>query len=113
MIKLSPMDRIAFLMDFIEKNPTELFSRHALAMEMIKLGKDNDAKAVLDLILAMDPNYVGSYYHLGKVEERMENTADALVTYQKGIEVAAALGDQHALRELKSAFNQLRDELED
>ena len=43
----------------------------------------------------------------------MKNTADALVTYQKGIEVAAALGDQHALRELKAAFNQLRDELED
>ena len=107
------MDRIAFLMDFIGKNPMDLFSRHALAMEMIKLGKDADAKSVLDQILLIDPNYVGSYYHLGKVEEGLGLMTDAILTYEKGIQVATDLGDLHALRELKAALNQLRDELED
>jgi tetratricopeptide (TPR) repeat protein len=107
------MDRIAFLTDFIEKNPTDLFSRHALAMEMIKLGNDQEAKLVLDQILLIDNNYVGSYYHLGKIEERLGMMNEALVTYEKGIQVATALGDQQALRELKAALNQLRDELED
>jgi Tfp pilus assembly protein PilF len=107
------MDRIAFLVDFIGKNPMDLFSRHALAMEMIKLGNDAEAKSVLNQILLIDPKYVGSYYHLGKVEERLALMTDALVTYEKGIQVATDLGDQHALRELKAALNQLRDELED
>jgi Tfp pilus assembly protein PilF len=107
------MDRIAFLLDFIAKNPMDLFSRHALAMEMIKLGNDLDAKLVLDQILLIDPNYVGSYYHLGKIEERLSKVNDALLTYEKGIQVASEIGDQHASRELKAALNQLRDELED
>lgn len=107
------MDRIAFLMDFIGKNSTDLFSRHALAMEIIKLGNDAEAKSVLDQILLIDPNYVGSYYHLGKVQERLGMMNDALLTYEKGIQVATDLGDQHASRELKAALNQLRDELED
>jgi tetratricopeptide (TPR) repeat protein len=103
------MDRIAFLMDFIGKNPADLFSRHALAMEMIKLGNDAEAKLVLDQILLIDPNYVGSYYHLGKVEERLGLFNDELSAYEKGIQVATVLGDLHALRELKAALNQLRD----
>jgi Tfp pilus assembly protein PilF len=107
------MDRIAFLKDFISKNPMDLFSRHALAMEMIKLGNDVEAKSILDQILLIDSNYVGSYYHLGKVEERLGMMNDALLTYHKGIQVAMKLGDQHASRELKAALNQLRDELED
>lgn len=107
------MDRIAFLMDFIGKNPMDLFSRHALAMEIIKLGNDAEAKSVLDQILLIDPNYVGSYYHLGKVEERLGMVNNALLTYEKGILVATEIGDQHASRELKAALNQLRDELED
>jgi tetratricopeptide (TPR) repeat protein len=107
------MDRIAFLKDFIGKNPMDFFSRHALAMEMIKLGNEVEAKSILDQILLIDPNYVGSYYHLGKVEERLGMMNDALATYEKGIRVATNLGDQHASRELKAALNQLRDELED
>jgi tetratricopeptide (TPR) repeat protein len=107
------MDRIAFLMDFIGKNPNDLFSRHALAMEMIKLGNYAEAKLVLDQILLIDPNYVGSYYHLGKVEERLGLFNDALSAYEKGILVATDLGDLHALRELKAALNQMRDELEE
>ena len=107
------MDRIAFLMDFIAKNPVDLFSRHALAMEMIKLGNDQEAKLMLEQILEMNDKYIGSYYHLGKVDERLGYIDDALSIYYKGIDVAMEINDQHALRELKGALSQLRDELED
>jgi len=32
--------------------------------------------------------YVGTYYHLGKLHEEEEATAEALAVYQKGIEIA-------------------------
>ena len=107
------MDRIAFLLDFIEKNPGDLFSRHALAMEMIKVGNYHEAKLILEQILISNHQYIGSYYHLGKVDEQLGYTQEALGTYQNGIDVASEINDQHALRELKAALNQLRDELED
>ena len=106
------MDRIAFLQDFIKSNPHDLFSRHALAMEWIKNGEDANAKAIFEDILLIDPSYVGSYYHLGKLMERLEAFQDAIKIYQQGMAEAENQKDHHALRELKAAFNQLQDELE-
>lgn len=106
------MDRIAFLQDFIKSNPHDLFSRHALAMELIKNGEDAKARGILEEILLIDSSYVGSYYHLGKLMERLEAFQDAIKIYQEGMEEAEKQKDHHALRELKAAFNQLQDEME-
>ena len=106
------MDRIAFLQDFIKANPHDLFSRHALAMELIKNGEDAKAREILEEILLIDPTYVGSYYHLGKLMERLEVFPDAIKIYQQGMAEAEKQKDHHALRELKAALNQLQDELE-
>ena len=101
------MGRIEKLKQFIAQNPLDHFSKHALAMEYVKLGDDHAAKALLESILAAEPGYIGSYYHLGKLWERMGETARAKQVYESGIECARKQGDNHARGELMTAMDNL------
>ena len=64
------MDRIEQLQVFLKATPDDSFLQHALALELIKRGDDNDARILFEKILQREPGYVGSYYHLGKLLER-------------------------------------------
>jgi Tfp pilus assembly protein PilF len=101
------MDRIEKLKLFIAQNPKDHFSMHALAMEYIKLGDDQAAKALLESILKSDPGYIGSYYHLGKLFERAGDAENAKQVYMSGIEISRRQGDNHARGELMTALDNL------
>lgn len=101
------MDRIEKLKQFIDQNPQDHFSKHALSMEYIKLGDDPAAKALLESILQADPDYIGSYYHLGKLWERAGDVENAKQVYMSGIEIARKQGDHHARGELMTALDNL------
>jgi Tfp pilus assembly protein PilF len=101
------MDRIEKLKLFIAQNPQDHFSMHALAMEYIKLGDDRAAKALLESILKANPDYIGSYYHLGKLWERAGDATAARQVYASGIEIARKQGDNHARGELMTALDNL------
>ncbi|MGH2645564.1 MAG: tetratricopeptide repeat protein, partial [Chitinophagaceae bacterium] len=73
----------------------------------IKLHEDNEAIRLFDELLTHDPDYVGSYYHLGKALEKTGNIDQALEIYQKGIRIAQKLKDDHARRELQQAADDL------
>jgi tetratricopeptide (TPR) repeat protein len=102
-------DRIEKLNDFLAKNPEDDFVQHALALEFIKLGRDEDAKKLFESILARNPAYIGSYYHYGKLLERKGETAGALHWYELGMLAARKAGDQHAYNELQAASEDLSD----
>lgn len=101
------MDRIAKLNEFLAANPGDSFVKHALALEYIKLGNDEMAKALFQEILSLEPGYVGSYYHLAKLLERNDKTDDAIKVYEKGMEETKKLGDNHAYNELRAAYEEL------
>lgn len=101
------MDRIEKLKSFISQNPGDHFSKHALAMEFVKIGVDPAAKELLESILEEDPGYIGSYYHLGKLLERMGNEEGAKKVYETGMEFASLQGDNHARGELMAALDNL------
>jgi tetratricopeptide (TPR) repeat protein len=101
--------RIEKLLAFIERNPADSFSRHALAMEYVKLGDDPAARSALETLLDKDPSYVGSYYHLGKIWERAGDLLMAADTYRKGILMAEKAGDRHATNELRAALLSCED----
>ena len=98
------MDRISKLKEFLQNSPNDNFVQHALALEYVKIGEDEEAKAVFENILNKDENYIGSYYHLAKLLERMELRDDAIKWYEKGIRKAKEAGDQHAYNELMAAY---------
>lgn len=101
------MDRIAKLKEFLIVNPADSFVQHALALEYIKLGDDEGARRLFEEILNREPEYIGSYYHLGKLLERINSTEEAINVYEKGMEEAKKAGDNHALGELRGAYEEL------
>ena len=101
------MDRIAKLVQYLEATPNDNFLQHALALEYIKIGNDTEAQKLFENILANDPNYVGTYYHLAKLLERTGETEQAIQWYEKGMATAKAAGDQHLYNELQAAYEDL------
>ncbi len=64
------------------------FLQHALALEYIKIGHEDEARSLFNEILKREPTYLGSYYHLGKLLERIGDAEKAMSVYKKGMEVA-------------------------
>lgn len=101
------MERIEKIKEFLKSTPEDNFLRHALALEYIKIGKETEARQLFESILTQDPQYIGSYYHLAKLLERIGDTEGAIRWYEKGMDIAKNAGEQHALGELKSAYEEL------
>ncbi|WP_207493286.1 tetratricopeptide repeat protein [Aridibaculum aurantiacum] len=101
------MDRIEKLTEYLQASPNDNFLQHALALEYIKIGDDTQARQLFEEILQRDPAYVGSYYHLAKLLERIGETERAIEWYEKGMAAAKAAGDQHAYNELQMAYEDL------
>ena len=101
------MDRIEKLKSLLEAEPDDSFLNHALALEFIKIGNEEEARKLFESILENEPGYIGSYYHLAKLLERIGETDAAIKVYEKGMESARRVGDAHSLGELKSAYEEL------
>ena len=101
------MDRVERLQQLLQTAPKDNFLRHALALEFIKLGNEEKARELFESILTEFPEYIGSYYHLGKLLERIGKPEQAIDWYQKGMNAARQAGDRHALGELQGAYDEL------
>jgi tetratricopeptide (TPR) repeat protein len=100
------MDRIERLKEFLVANPEDNFVQHALALEYLKAGDENKARHLFETILTRDENYIGSYYHLAKLLEKMDDRDAAIRIYEKGMLKAKEAGDNHAYNELRSAYEE-------
>jgi Tfp pilus assembly protein PilF len=103
------MDRIDKLKEYMKTADKDSFLQHALALEYIKVGNNEEARKLFNEILKREPTYVGSYYHLGKVLEKLGDNAKALRVYERGMEVAQAANDHHSYTELRTAYEDLED----
>ncbi|GIV60993.1 tetratricopeptide repeat protein [Rhodocaloribacter litoris] len=99
-----PQDRLEALLRFYEEDPNDAFTRYALAGEYLKRGDTDRALSFFEGLVADEPDYLGTYYHLGKLYEHLGRPSDALATYRRGIERARAQGAWHTLSELQSAL---------
>lgn len=102
-------ERIAKLTSFLKNSPDDSFLKHALALEYIKLSQETEARKLFESVLTNDPQYTGSYYHLGKLLERAGEPQAAIDWYQKGMTMTREKGDTHAYNELKAALDELTD----
>ncbi|HMK25611.1 MAG TPA: tetratricopeptide repeat protein [Chitinophagaceae bacterium] len=101
------MERISKLKAFLAENPYDSFLQHALALEYIKLGDEEQARVLFEEIINREPGYVGTYYHLAKLQERLGETDKAIQVYKKGMEEAMKAGANHAYGELRGAYEEL------
>ncbi|MFT4834225.1 MAG: Tfp pilus assembly protein PilF [Marinoscillum sp.] len=95
--------RILSLIQFIKDDPNDQFSIYALALEY--LNKDNlKSEELFKELLEKHPQYLPTYFHAASLFSDLGKREIADQTYKKGIELATAANNDHALRELKSAY---------
>ena len=104
------MSRKDQILQLLSASPKDAFLRFALAKEWEQDGNDPEALAIYEGLAQDQPEYVGTYYHLGKTLERLDRPADAWKTYTRGMEITRELGEHHAMRELAGALMELGDE---
>lgn len=100
-------DRIIKIKTFLAQSPNDLFLNHALALEYIKLGDENQARLLFEKNKESDSSYIATYYHLGKLLERTGHVDEAIKIYETGMAVAKAANDNHAYNELQGAYEDL------
>jgi Tfp pilus assembly protein PilF len=79
--------------------------KYALATEYLSQNDVQKSLFYFEDLLNKHPDYVGTYYHAGKLYERLDRKSEAILVYQKGMEIARKAGDTHAYSELQTVFN--------
>jgi tetratricopeptide (TPR) repeat protein len=102
--------RIELLTNLLAESPGDSFTLFALAKEHEKINEPERALDFYRQLRAADPDYLGLYYHLGKVLERLDQPDAAIEAYRAGMAVAKAAHNLHALGELNGARLALDDE---
>jgi tetratricopeptide (TPR) repeat protein len=103
-------DRLAELFKFLEEDPNDPFLYYAVATEYVRQANDAKALEYYQIVRSRFPNYVGTYYHLGKLLERTGKREEAVDVYREGINAANDARDRNALRELKEALTDITGE---
>ncbi len=103
-------DVLKELMTLLEQSPNEPFILFAIAQEYVKREQPQAALEYYSRLVASFPNYTGTYYHLGKLYEKLGQVEKAISTYQSGMNMTRSCGDVHAFSELQSALSLITDE---
>lgn len=96
--------RLAQLLAFYEEDPNDPFTIYALATEY-RAAEPLRAWEYYQKLLAEHPDYVGTYYHAGKLLEGFGRKDEAEQVYRTGLVVSKKAGQQHAASELLQALN--------
>ncbi|MES2810131.1 MAG: tetratricopeptide repeat protein [Bacteroidota bacterium] len=99
--------RLDKLLEFIKDEPNDEFLKYALATEYLRLNQVEKALEYYEDLTTNHPNYVGTYYHLGKLYEALNRKDDAQKTYENGMAIAKAKRDNHAFAELNGVYREL------
>lgn len=97
-------NRLQQLIEFLKESPGDPFLSYALATEYLKSGRTEEALRHYEALVHDHPDYVGTYYHLGKLYESLDRRAAAAAIYEKGMQAARNKRDMHALSELQAAY---------
>ena len=103
-------DRIEQLKSFLQEEPNDPFLSYSLALEYLKMEQDEAALAIFENLLHDHEDYLPTYYHCGKLYERLNKKEEAIACYEKGILLARKLNHSRTLREINEALNNLRFE---
>ncbi|MDX2248652.1 MAG: tetratricopeptide repeat protein [Bacteroidia bacterium] len=99
--------RLQQLLSFLETAPNDAFTLYSVAYEYLNQSEILTAIKYFEQLKSLHPEYIGTYYHLGKSLEKIKDKQAAALVYQSGIEVARKLKDRHALAELQTALNEV------
>lgn len=103
----SNQQKIRELAQSLQKNPDDSFIKFALALELLKIDDVTKARVLFESILKQDPDYLGVYYHLGKLYESEGRIEDAKKIFSDGLTIAEKQNNKRTELELKEALESL------
>lgn len=103
-------DRLEQLRTMLAEEPSDLFIRYAIALELRSRGSMEEAVTALQGLLRDAPDHVPSYYQLALFQADLGSVEDAIATCERGMVQAGAVDDRKALAELKELRETLLDE---
>ncbi len=98
--------RVEILRQMVAADPSNTFARYGLAMELAASDPE-EAWRNFEHLLAHQPDYVATYYQAGKLLLALGRAAQAREVLERGIEVAARQGNEHARSELAALLEDL------
>jgi tetratricopeptide (TPR) repeat protein len=98
--------RLEQLEQFYREDPHDPFNLYGLALEYLKI-EPARAKELFEILLDRHADYIPTYYHAAKLFIDMNERERAIEIYEKGIERARSSNADKALRELRSAYDEL------
>ncbi len=100
-------DRLEQLISILNQGSKDPFIRYAIATEYLKEGRFTEALEYYENLVENNPDYVGTYYHLGKLYDELGRKDDAKLIFEKGIAIANETKKFHALSELQQIYQSL------
>jgi tetratricopeptide (TPR) repeat protein len=97
-------NRLEMILEMLDSNPEDPFLRYAAALEYIKLEDKETAIGHLKYLYKEDPEYLATYYQLGKLLEEKGKPSQAIRVYKKGKTIAQKQQDSKTLGELEEAL---------
>ncbi len=98
-------ERLHQLLDFLNDDPNDAFTIYAIATEYNTFDSEK-ALEYYELLLNEHPDYLATYYHVGKLYADLEKLEKAEDSFKKGIALALSQNESLALRELRNAYNE-------
>jgi tetratricopeptide (TPR) repeat protein len=98
------MDRIAILESFVARAPDDPFPRYGLAMELVNLGRPQEALPIFAELLERAPGYLPAYLMYGNALSGAGKRDEALAIYRRGIELARTQHNGKTEAELEAAL---------
>ncbi len=97
-------NRLELIAEMLEKNPDDTFLNYAAALEHKSNDEPKKAIKIFKKIVDQDPEYLPTYYQLGKLLEGQGKTEHAIEVYKKGAVLARQKNDLKAMGELSEAL---------
>ena len=99
------------LLKFLEQDPSDSFTRYAIALEFISEGNTFEGERYLRQTIERDEEYIPAYHQLGQLYAREERNDEAIKAYTDGIAAAIRQGDAHARSEMQQELDELKENM--
>ena len=91
---------------FLEEDPGDPFNAYALALEYLHYDPAR-TRVLFETLLEVHAGYLPTYYHAAKFFQETGDKERAISVFEKGLALARQVNDAKALRELRSAYDEL------
>ena len=102
--------RLEAFKEFVEMDPSDTFSRYALAMEYMGIEQFDDAVNHLREVVKQDPTHSAAYFQAAIASRKNGSNDQAIEFLNQGIAAAEKKGDWHARDEMKAVLEEIQSE---